>query len=131
MEEAADFSEADKSTLMDESDDSGIIPGSHSENALRASEEEEGEGDKAQRYPGPTPGRALPHVYRGLTSLYLPGSQPPVRTQPLHVALSQDPLLIVGNMETTGGKSVAPKPQLPSYPGMLPVAPEAVGISRM
>ena len=52
MEEAADFSEADKSTLMDESDDSGIIPGSHSENALHASEEEEAEGDKAQRYPG-------------------------------------------------------------------------------
>uniref|UniRef100_A0A8C7B5R2 Serine/threonine-protein kinase n=1 Tax=Neovison vison TaxID=452646 RepID=A0A8C7B5R2_NEOVI len=36
MEEATDFSEADKSSLMDESDDSGIIPGSHSENALHA-----------------------------------------------------------------------------------------------
>ncbi|XP_004381660.1 serine/threonine-protein kinase D2 [Trichechus manatus latirostris] len=48
MEEATDFSEADKSVLMDESDDSGIIPGSHSENALHASEEEEGEGGKAQ-----------------------------------------------------------------------------------
>uniref|UniRef100_A0A8C7AVF5 Serine/threonine-protein kinase n=1 Tax=Neovison vison TaxID=452646 RepID=A0A8C7AVF5_NEOVI len=48
MEEATDFSEADKSSLMDESDDSGIIPGSHSENALHASEEEEGEGGKAE-----------------------------------------------------------------------------------
>uniref|UniRef100_A0A452RQJ5 Serine/threonine-protein kinase n=1 Tax=Ursus americanus TaxID=9643 RepID=A0A452RQJ5_URSAM len=48
MEEAADFSEADKSSLMDESDDSGVIPGSHSENALHASEEEEGEGGKAE-----------------------------------------------------------------------------------
>ncbi|CAK6437243.1 unnamed protein product [Pipistrellus nathusii] len=46
MEEATDFSEADKS--MDESDDSGIIPGSHSENALHPSEEEEAEGGKAQ-----------------------------------------------------------------------------------
>uniref|UniRef100_G3UM62 protein kinase C n=1 Tax=Loxodonta africana TaxID=9785 RepID=G3UM62_LOXAF len=50
MEEATDYSEADKSVLMDESDDSGVIPGSHSENALHASEEEEGEGGKAQRY---------------------------------------------------------------------------------
>ncbi|XP_064149937.1 serine/threonine-protein kinase D2 isoform X4 [Loxodonta africana] len=48
MEEATDYSEADKSVLMDESDDSGVIPGSHSENALHASEEEEGEGGKAQ-----------------------------------------------------------------------------------
>lgn len=48
MEEATDFAEADKSTLLDESDDLGIIPGSHAENALRASEEEEGEGGKAQ-----------------------------------------------------------------------------------
>ncbi|XP_067577074.1 serine/threonine-protein kinase D2 isoform X2 [Pseudorca crassidens] len=48
MEEATDFSEADKSSLMDESDDSGFVPGSHSENALHASEEEEGEGGKAQ-----------------------------------------------------------------------------------
>ncbi|KAG8515290.1 Serine/threonine-protein kinase D2 [Galemys pyrenaicus] len=48
MEEATDFSEADKSSLMDESDDSGVIPGSHSENALHAGEEEEGEGGKAQ-----------------------------------------------------------------------------------
>ncbi|XP_073913880.1 serine/threonine-protein kinase D2 isoform X1 [Castor canadensis] len=48
MEEATDFSEADKSALMDESDDSGVIPGSHSENALHPSEEEEGEGGKAQ-----------------------------------------------------------------------------------
>jgi protein kinase D len=53
MEEATDFSEADKSALMDESDDSGVIPGSHSENALHPSEEEEGEGGKAQRYHGP------------------------------------------------------------------------------
>lgn len=60
MEEAADFSEADKSSLMDESDDSGVIPGSHSENALHASEEEEGEGGKAERYPGHPPGKALP-----------------------------------------------------------------------
>ncbi|KAK2088754.1 hypothetical protein P7K49_034661 [Saguinus oedipus] len=48
MEEATDFSEADKGTLMDESEDAGVIPGSHSENALHASEEEEGEGGKAQ-----------------------------------------------------------------------------------
>uniref|UniRef100_A0A8C8YZF1 Serine/threonine-protein kinase n=1 Tax=Prolemur simus TaxID=1328070 RepID=A0A8C8YZF1_PROSS len=51
MEEATDFSEADKSALMDESDDSGVIPGSHSENALHASEEEEGEGGKAPEKP--------------------------------------------------------------------------------
>lgn len=50
MEEAADYSEADKSSLSDELEDSGVIPGSHSENALHASEEEEGEGRKAQRY---------------------------------------------------------------------------------
>ncbi|KAL4666850.1 hypothetical protein H8959_005539 [Pygathrix nigripes] len=55
MEEATDFSEADKSALMDESEDSGVIPGSHSENALHASEEEEGEGGKAQRYAGNPP----------------------------------------------------------------------------
>ncbi|XP_006142169.1 serine/threonine-protein kinase D2 isoform X3 [Tupaia chinensis] len=48
MEEAADFNETDKSPLIDDSDDSGVIPGSHSENALHASEEEEGEGGKAQ-----------------------------------------------------------------------------------
>ncbi|KFO26280.1 serine/threonine-protein kinase D2 isoform X1 [Fukomys damarensis] len=49
MEEATDFSDSDKTALlMDESDDSGVIPGSHSENALHASEEEEGEGGKAQ-----------------------------------------------------------------------------------
>lgn len=60
MEEATDFSEADKSTLMDESDDSGVIPGSHSENALHASEEEEAEGGKAPRYPGRPPYVPLP-----------------------------------------------------------------------
>ncbi|EHB00858.1 Serine/threonine-protein kinase D2 [Heterocephalus glaber] len=49
MEEATDFSDSDKTALlMDESDDSGVIPGSHSENALHATEEEEGEGGKAQ-----------------------------------------------------------------------------------
>nr|XP_020753726.1 serine/threonine-protein kinase D2 [Odocoileus virginianus texanus] len=48
MEEATDFSEADKSSLTDEPDDSGFIPGSHSENALHASEEEEGEGGKSE-----------------------------------------------------------------------------------
>ncbi|XP_029780185.1 serine/threonine-protein kinase D2 [Suricata suricatta] len=48
MEEATDYSEADKSSLMDEPDDSGVIPGSHSENALHAGEEEEGEEGKAQ-----------------------------------------------------------------------------------
>lgn len=48
MEEAADYSESDKSSLSDDLDDSGVIPGSHSENALHASEEEEGEGGKAQ-----------------------------------------------------------------------------------
>ncbi|KAL6080792.1 hypothetical protein STEG23_031728 [Scotinomys teguina] len=48
MEEAADYSEADKGSLSDDLDDSGVIPGSHSENALHASEEEEGEGGKAQ-----------------------------------------------------------------------------------
>ena len=68
MEEATDFSEADKSSLMDESDDSGFVPGSHSENALHASEEAEGEGGKAQRYPGPSPAKALLRPYDGLTS---------------------------------------------------------------
>ncbi|XP_036603565.1 serine/threonine-protein kinase D2 isoform X2 [Trichosurus vulpecula] len=48
MEEASDFGDSDKGSMMDESDDSGIIPGSHAENALRASEEEEGEAGKAQ-----------------------------------------------------------------------------------
>uniref|UniRef100_A0A4X2LY89 Serine/threonine-protein kinase n=1 Tax=Vombatus ursinus TaxID=29139 RepID=A0A4X2LY89_VOMUR len=48
MEEASDFGDSDKSSMMDESDDSGVIPGSHAENALRASEEEEGEAGKAQ-----------------------------------------------------------------------------------
>lgn len=48
MEEAADYTEADKSSLSDELEDSGVIPGSHSESALHASEEEEGEGRKAQ-----------------------------------------------------------------------------------
>ncbi|XP_004607771.1 serine/threonine-protein kinase D2 [Sorex araneus] len=48
MEEATDFAEADKTALLDEPDDTGVIPGSHAENALRASEEEEGEGGKAQ-----------------------------------------------------------------------------------
>ncbi|KAM6153931.1 serine/threonine-protein kinase D2 [Erethizon dorsatum] len=49
MEEASDFNDSDKTALlMDESDDSGVIPGSHSENALHACEEEEGEGCKAQ-----------------------------------------------------------------------------------
>lgn len=48
MEEAADYSEADKSSLSDESEDTGVIPGSHAENALHASEEEESEGRKAQ-----------------------------------------------------------------------------------
>lgn len=68
MEEATDFSEADKSSLTDESDDSGFVPGSHSENVLHASEEEEGEGGKAQRYPGPPPAKAPPHPYNGLTA---------------------------------------------------------------
>lgn len=49
MEEATDFSEADKSALTEEPDDSGVIPGSHSENALHTSEEEDGEEGKAQR----------------------------------------------------------------------------------
>uniref|UniRef100_G1TXD8 Serine/threonine-protein kinase n=1 Tax=Oryctolagus cuniculus TaxID=9986 RepID=G1TXD8_RABIT len=52
MEEATDFSEADKSALAEEPDDagvdSGVVPGSHSESALQAGEEEEGEGGKAQ-----------------------------------------------------------------------------------
>ncbi|XP_058531110.1 serine/threonine-protein kinase D2 isoform X2 [Ochotona princeps] len=48
MEEATDFSEADKSALAEEPDDSGVIPGSHSENALHTSEEEDGEEGKAQ-----------------------------------------------------------------------------------
>ncbi|XP_032083215.1 serine/threonine-protein kinase D2 [Thamnophis elegans] len=41
MEESSDLSEADKNSLMDESDDSGIIPGSHSENDLRMDEDVE------------------------------------------------------------------------------------------
>ncbi|XP_040590248.1 serine/threonine-protein kinase D2 isoform X2 [Mesocricetus auratus] len=55
MEEAADYSEADKSSVSDDLDDSGVIPGSHSESALHASEEEEGEGDKAQSSQGYIP----------------------------------------------------------------------------
>nr|XP_016853228.1 PREDICTED: serine/threonine-protein kinase D2 [Anolis carolinensis] len=39
MEEPSDLSEAEKNSLMDESDDSGIIPGSHSENDLRMGED--------------------------------------------------------------------------------------------
>ncbi|XP_066494548.1 serine/threonine-protein kinase D2 [Tiliqua scincoides] len=39
MEDASDLSEADKNSLMDESDDSGIIPGSHSESELRVGED--------------------------------------------------------------------------------------------
>ena len=65
MDEATDYSEADKSSLMDESDDSGVIPGSHSENALHASEEEEGEGGEAQRYPAHPRGKALPLARMG------------------------------------------------------------------
>lgn len=65
MDEASDYSEADKSSLMDESDDSGVIPGSHSENALHASEEEEGEGGEAQRYPAHPRGKALPLAKMG------------------------------------------------------------------
>uniref|UniRef100_A0A8C8R8S5 Serine/threonine-protein kinase n=1 Tax=Pelusios castaneus TaxID=367368 RepID=A0A8C8R8S5_9SAUR len=38
MEDASDLSDADKNSLMDESDDSGIIPGSHSENELRGAD---------------------------------------------------------------------------------------------
>ncbi|XP_026571135.1 serine/threonine-protein kinase D2 [Pseudonaja textilis] len=41
MEESSDLSEADKNSLMDESDDSGIVPGSHSENELRMDEDAE------------------------------------------------------------------------------------------
>ncbi|XP_072464175.1 serine/threonine-protein kinase D2 isoform X2 [Notamacropus eugenii] len=49
MEEASDFGDSDKGSMMDESDDSGFIPGSHAENALRAAEEEEeGEAGKSQ-----------------------------------------------------------------------------------
>jgi protein kinase D len=59
MEEAADYSEADKSSISDELEDSGVIPGSHSESALHASEEEEGEGHKAQRYCAQGPFRRL------------------------------------------------------------------------
>lgn len=69
MEEATDFSEADKSTLMDESDDSGVIPGSHSENALHAGEEEEAEGGKAPRYQGAL--RACPSPSRPRVSIAL------------------------------------------------------------
>ncbi|XP_025770067.1 serine/threonine-protein kinase D2 [Puma concolor] len=64
MDEATDYSEADKSSLMDESDDSGVIPGSHSENALHASEEEEGEGGEAQRYPAHPRGKRKRHYWR-------------------------------------------------------------------
>ncbi|KAH0631576.1 hypothetical protein JD844_005970 [Phrynosoma platyrhinos] len=39
MEEPSDLSEAEKNSLMDESDDSGIIPGSHSENELQMGED--------------------------------------------------------------------------------------------
>ncbi|XP_053123793.1 serine/threonine-protein kinase D2 isoform X2 [Hemicordylus capensis] len=39
MDDTSDLSEADKNSLMDESDDSGIIPGSHSENELQVDED--------------------------------------------------------------------------------------------
>uniref|UniRef100_A0A8D2LJB3 Serine/threonine-protein kinase n=1 Tax=Varanus komodoensis TaxID=61221 RepID=A0A8D2LJB3_VARKO len=39
MEEPSDLSEAEKNSLMDESDDSGIIPGSHSENEPQMGED--------------------------------------------------------------------------------------------
>ncbi|XP_061452913.1 serine/threonine-protein kinase D2 [Rhineura floridana] len=39
MEETSDLSEAEKNSLMDESDDSGIIPGSHSENEMQMGED--------------------------------------------------------------------------------------------
>lgn len=39
MEDVSDLSEADKNSLTDESDDSGIIPGSHSESELRVGED--------------------------------------------------------------------------------------------
>ncbi|XP_020642876.3 serine/threonine-protein kinase D2 [Pogona vitticeps] len=39
MEDASDLSESEKNSLMDESDDSGIVPGSHSESELRMSED--------------------------------------------------------------------------------------------
>ena len=67
MEEATDYSESDKSSLSDDLDASGVIPGSHSENALHASDEEEGEGGKAQRYPVLL--RRLPHRKSLLLSL--------------------------------------------------------------
>ncbi|KAL8219817.1 UNVERIFIED_CONTAM: Serine/threonine-protein kinase D2 [Gekko kuhli] len=39
MEDMSDLSESEKNSLMDESDDSGIIPGSHSENEFRVDED--------------------------------------------------------------------------------------------
>lgn len=39
MEDTSDLSEAEKNSLMDESDDSGIVPGSHSENDLQTDED--------------------------------------------------------------------------------------------
>ncbi|XP_054855276.1 serine/threonine-protein kinase D2 [Eublepharis macularius] len=39
MEDVSDLSEAEKNSLMDESDDSGIVPGSHSENEFRVDED--------------------------------------------------------------------------------------------
>ncbi|TFJ98645.1 zinc finger and BTB domain-containing protein 9 [Platysternon megacephalum] len=48
MEDASDLSDADKNSLMDESDDSGIIPGSHSENELRGGDDPDDNTSKSQ-----------------------------------------------------------------------------------
>ncbi|EMP27087.1 Serine/threonine-protein kinase D2 [Chelonia mydas] len=48
MEDASDLSDADKNSLMDESDDSGIIPGSHSENELHGGDDPDDDASKSQ-----------------------------------------------------------------------------------
>nr|XP_025038657.1 serine/threonine-protein kinase D2 [Pelodiscus sinensis] len=48
MEDVSDLSDADKNSLMDESDDSGIIPGSHSENELRGGDDPDDDASKSQ-----------------------------------------------------------------------------------
>lgn len=61
MEDASDLSDADKNSLMDESDDSGIIPGSHSENELHGGDDPDDDASKSQGYsPAPKISPALP-----------------------------------------------------------------------
>nr|XP_033811769.1 serine/threonine-protein kinase D2 isoform X2 [Geotrypetes seraphini] len=54
MEDCSDYGDADKNSLMDDSDDSGIIPGSHAENEICGDEADDG-GSKSQSTVGYIP----------------------------------------------------------------------------